>query len=88
MDRKQRNEPGAVLLFRHKEGTVTATIYGPRIGFQWTRVDYFRWEISTKDPTKWEKRPPTREVDQLHLERCVKAVRAWFRERNKPVSQS
>lgn len=84
MGRKPLDEPGPILLFRHKEGTVTATIHGPRIGFEWTRVEYFRWEMSTKQPGKWEKRAPTREVDQLHLERCVKAVRAWFRQRNAP----
>ena len=82
MNRKLLSESGPILLFKHKEGTVTATVYGPRIGFKWARVDYFRWEVSTKEPGKWEKKPPTREADQLHLERCVKAVRAWFRERN------
>ena len=83
MDRKQLSESGPILLFKHKEGTVTATIRGPRIGFQWTIVEYFRWQISTKEPGVWEKLAPTRECDQIHLERCVKAVRKWFRERNR-----
>ena len=38
------------LLFKHKEGTVTVTIYGPPIGFRWTRVEYFRWVQNTKEP--------------------------------------
>ena len=83
MSSKQLNQPGPVLLFKHKEGTVTATIHGPKIGFQWTKVEYFRWQMSTKEPGKWEKQHPTRECDQIHLERCVKAVRKWLRERNR-----
>ena len=70
------------LLFKVTRGTVTATVYGPRIGFQWVSVEYFRWMLSTKEPGKWERRAPDREVDQLHLEQCVKAVRAWLRERD------
>ncbi len=69
------------LLFKHKDGTVTVTVYGPAIGFQWTRVEYFRWVQNTKEPGKWDRRPADREVDQLHLERCVKAVREWFKRR-------
>jgi len=69
------------LLFKYKAGTVNVTIYGPRVGFLWTRVEYFRWVMSTRTPGKWARRPPCREVDQPHLEKCVKAVRLWFRER-------
>jgi hypothetical protein len=70
------------LLFKVTHGTVTATVYGPRIGFLWVQVDYFRWMLSTKEPNKWERRAPDREVDQLHLEQCVRAVRAWLRQRD------
>jgi hypothetical protein len=69
------------LLFKHKEGSVTATIYGPPMGWEWTKVSYFRWVPSSKEPGKFERRPPDREQDQQDLEKCVKAVRAWFRER-------
>ena len=51
------------------------------IGFLWTRIDYFRWVHSTKEAGKWEKRCPDRETDQLHLERCVKHVQGWFKQR-------
>lgn len=68
------------LLFKHKEGTVNVTVVGPTIGFLWTRIEYFRWVKSTKEPDQWEKRFPDRETDQANLEKCVKAVRAWFRE--------
>lgn len=74
-----------MLLFKHKEGTVTVTVYGPRIGFLWTDVQYFRWVPSTKEPGQWEKRQPNREVDQEHLEKCVKAVRAWLKKRGHPA---
>ena len=69
------------LLFKIKHGTVTATVYGPTIGFLWTKVDYFRWMQSTKEPGKWERRFPDRETDQIHLEKCVKEVRGFFKQR-------
>jgi hypothetical protein len=70
-------------LFRTKHGTVSATVYGPTIAFLWTKVDYFRWVPSTTEAVQWEKRLPARETDQLHLERCVKDVRGWFKQRER-----
>ena len=69
------------LLFQHKEGTVNVTVYGPRIGFLWTKVTYFRWVRSTREAGKWEQQLPDREQDQIHLEKCVRAVRKWFKDR-------
>ena len=71
------------LLFKYKEGTVTVTVYGPRIGWEWTRVNYHRWVQSTTEPGKFEKRPADREGDQVHLEKCVKAARSWFKQRDR-----
>ena len=71
----------AELLFKVKHGTVTAEVWGPTIGFLWTKVDYYRWSKCTKEPNKWNTRVPDREADQIHLERCVKEVRAWFKQR-------
>jgi hypothetical protein len=71
------------LLFKHKVGSVTATVYGPRCGWEWTIISYFRWVPSSTVPGKFEQRPPDRECDQADLEKCVKAVRAWFRKREK-----
>ena len=68
------------LLFRFKSGTVTAEVHGPRLGWQSRYISYFRWVKDTKEPTKWNKILPNREVDQIHLEKCVKAVRRWLRE--------
>lgn len=79
------NGPNAKLLFQHKEGTVRVTVYGPPIGWQWVKVNYFRLALSTKDPKKWDRLPPDREVDQLHLEKCVKAVRKFLKQRDAPV---
>ena len=59
---------------------MTVTVYGPRIGWGWTRIIYFRWVQSSTEPGKFEQRPPDREQDQQDLEKCVKAVRAWFPE--------
>ena len=69
-----------VQLFATKHGVVNATIFGPTVGFLWTKVEYFRWVQSTKEAGKWEKRFPDREADQVHLEKCVKEVRGWFRQ--------
>ena len=66
------------VLFKHKEGTVTATVIGPRIGFEWTRINYVRWVPSTTTPGKFDPRLPDRECDQIHLQKSVKAVRAWY----------
>jgi len=71
----------AELLFKTKHGTVSATVYGPTIGFLWTKVEYCRYMRSTKEPGKWVKLSPDRETDQIHLEKCVKEVRAWFNQR-------
>jgi hypothetical protein len=71
------------LLFKGKHGTISATVYGPTIAFLWTKVDYFRWVPSTTEAVQWEKRLPDRETDQLHLERCVKDVRGWFKQRER-----
>lgn len=80
--------PEAVLLFKEKFGTVTVTVYGPPIGWKWTKVNYFRWVPSTKDPTKWERRDPDREVDQPHLRKCVMAVEAFYKERDKWLKEN
>ena len=73
----------AELLFKAKHGTVTVTIYGPRIGWEWSIVSYFRWVQSTTEPGKWEKRPPDRECDQRHLAKCVQDARKFFKDREK-----
>jgi len=80
--------PNAVLLFKHTAGTVRVTVYGPPIGWKWTKVNYFRFVLSTKDPKKWERRDPDREVDQPHLEKCVKAVRGFYKEREKWLAEN
>lgn len=72
-----------VLLFKTKHGAVNASVYGPTIGFLWTRVDYFRYVQSTKEPGAWKKTYSFRENDQLNLEKCVKDVRGWFKQREK-----
>ena len=68
----------AHVLFKHKEATVTATVIGPRIGFEWTRINYVRCVPSTTTPGKFDPRPPDRECDQIHLQKCVNAVRTWY----------
>jgi len=74
--------PGPKLLFRDKFGTVWVTIYGPLIGWEWTKVNYYRLVRSTKDPTKWVRRDADREVDQQNLEKAVKAVRSFYKDRD------
>ena len=52
------NKPA--LLYKAKFGTVHVTIIGPRLGWEWTRVSYHRYVPSTKEPGKFERRPPER----------------------------
>lgn len=68
------------LLFQFKKGGVTVEVHGPRIGWRWREIRYFRWMKSTEEPGQWKKVLPNRDCDQLHLEHCVKAVRAWLKE--------
>ena len=56
------------LLFKVKKGTVTAEIRGPRIGWRWRDVRYYRWRKSTKTPAGWDQLTPNRAVDQIQAE--------------------
>jgi hypothetical protein len=71
-----------LLLFEHDDGPVHVRVYGPRRGFRWRSVEYFRWRISPQHPGTWDKITWFRENDQPHLEKCVKAVRAWLKTSN------
>jgi len=77
------NGPGPKLLFKEKFDTVWVTIYGPPIGWKWTKVNYFRLVRSTKDPTKWVRRDADREVDQKGLGKANKAVCEFYVARDK-----
>lgn len=76
----RRFESHSRLLYKIKRGTVTAEVHGPRIGWRWRRIKYYRWQKSTRDPKGWDQVSPNRPGDLLHLEQCVKAVRAWLRQ--------
>jgi hypothetical protein len=80
--------PKAELLFKEKFDTVWVTIYGPPIGWQWTRVNYFRLVKSTKDPTKWERRDADREVDQKGLGKANRAVQQFYKERDRGLKEN
>lgn len=79
---KRTQEP--MLLFRVRRGTVTAEVRGPRIGWSWRVIRYYRWQVSTREPGVWEQLPPDRAVDQIYLGQCVKAVRGWLKEDERP----
>ena len=72
----------ATLRFKAKHGTCTVTIYGPRIGWAWTKTNYFRWKVDTKNVGKWVAVAPDRECDQVHLLACVKDVQKFFKARD------
>ena len=78
----------ATRLFRHKHGPVNAEVWGPTEGFLWRDVDYFRWVRCAKEPGKWLKVRRFRGDDQYALERCVKAVRSWFKEQDEPLRRA
>lgn len=79
---KRTQEPP--VLFRVKRGTVTAEVRGPRIGWGWRVIRYYRWQVSTREPGTWDQLAPDRAVDQICLEQCVKAVRAWLKDDERP----
>ena len=74
------------LLFKIKKGTVTAEIHGPRLGWKWRTIHYYRWKKCTKEAKDWLKVTPDRAVDQAHLAQCVKAVRAWLKQDEAPAN--
>ena len=65
------------LLFKHKADAVNAEVWGPRLGWKWQRVEFFRWEISRRVPGEWDKVHSFRWQDVAGLEKCVKAVKEW-----------
>ena len=73
------------LLFKVKKGTVTAEVHGPRLGWKWRQIRYYRWQRCTRDADGWVKLSPNRSVDQVHLQQCVKAVRAWLKDDEAPA---
>ena len=75
------------LLFKVTKGTVTVEIRGPRLGWRWRDIQYYRWQKSTKDPAGWDRMPPNRAVDQAHLEQCVQAACHWLRQEDKELEQ-
>ena len=74
------------LLFKIKKGTVTAEVHGPRLGWQSRFITYYRWQKCTRDPKAWNKVLPNRAADQIYLEQCVKAVRAWLKQDEAPAA--
>lgn len=85
MQQSRDNGNRVRVLFKVKKGTVTAEVRGPRLGWKWRVINYYRWEISTRKPGTWEKAFPDRTVDQMYLDQCVKAVRAWLRDNEAPA---
>ena len=67
-------------LFSCRYGSVEARIAGPRLGFRWRQIEYFRWERSHKPDAAWIKSPADRECDQNDLLRCVRAVLEWLKQ--------
>ena len=84
--RKRTDGSKPELLFKHKSGGVQVTVFGPRIGWGWNQIDYFRWTRSTREPGKWEKRLPDRRDDQPHLLACVRAVIKWQKQYYAPAT--
>ena len=79
-------EPSAIaaLLFEFQSGPVHARIWGPRKGWRWKSIEYYRYVRSTRKPGSWVRVLPDRAADQLHLLRCVKATTDWLKEFDKP----
>ena len=66
-------------LFKYKSGVVEAVIIGPKEGYLWKRIQYYRFEFCSKRK-EWVQLPPDRENDQPHLRACVNKVNKWLEE--------
>lgn len=77
MRNTKRESDHCRLLFKHKAGSVNVEVWGPRIGWEWQRVELYRWEISRTVPGQWEKVRAFRGQDVTSLEKCINAVKAW-----------
>lgn len=87
MNANSKFEDHAKLLSKIKHGSVTAEIWGPRIGWRWRNVTYYRWTRSTKVPGKWERVFPARAHDQPYLQKCVKSVCEWLEQEDEALSE-
>ena len=73
------NTPQAVKLFETQFGSVRAVVIGPRIGFQWRTLKYYRLQPSTTDAAKWvEISANWRASDNRNLAKCVAAVQRFL----------
>jgi len=87
MYRSRPFEDHVVLLFKVKHGAVTAEVHGPKQGWQWRDIRYYRWQKSPKHPTQWIRVPPSRPTDQQHLEKCVNSVRDWLKAEDESLAE-
>ena len=81
MVNQRMSKPHGVQLFEARSGPVRAVVIGPRIGFRWRTLKYYRVQSSNKDPGKWvEISSSWRANDNRHLAYCVKAVQRFLDE--------
>jgi len=73
------NKATAVRLFEFESGSVRAVVRGPKIGFRWRTVKYYRWQRSAKYSNEWFKVTSAwRDKDNPHLAKCVAAVQRFL----------
>lgn len=73
------NKPTPVKLFEFKSGSVRAVVVGPKIGFRWRTIKYYRWQRSAQNPGEWfETTAAWRDKDNPHLAKCVAAVQQFL----------
>ena len=68
-------------LFKGKQGTVHFEVYGFRIPFRVTGIQFYRLRMSATRPGKFDRVDFLRENDLAHHEKAIKSVRKWISER-------
>jgi hypothetical protein len=67
-------------LLKAKKETIHYQVRGFKIPFRITSIEFFRLNVSTSRPGKFEREYRIRENDLVHYEGAVKIVRKWLKE--------
>lgn len=69
-------------LLKARKGTIHYEVWGFKIPFRITSIEFFRLRPSTSHPGKYDREYRIRENDLVHYAGAVKLVRKWLKELN------
>lgn len=67
-------------LFHAKWGVVHVEVRGPRLGWRWRSIEFFRYLPSTRRPGGWDQVRDFRPADLPALKKCLNEAIAWCKE--------